>query len=296
MKKKLLISAVTIAAAVLGSVQAYAQENEKVVTGKITLMSPTSVEVLDEYISNQLYSGGNVFTGLNVKLGAFYSKQDKVSWDLYYNGFGKDDSSVKKSKGPSLTNPARSQKLNWSAYNFGYGSYYNWQFFDKLMIKAGGMIDAYIASKTSMPDGVNNYMNIDGQLMLKALTAIKYGWDFEKWGLDIRAQFSAPLLGVMIADHPSETVLAILGNNTNILDPAFNHIFFASYHNFMSFDYEAGIDFVLKPFTLSLAFGGMCKWWNVNDLQNIRKLHYTSLGISFDLVPRCKFKSSNRNF
>lgn len=296
MKKLLSFLAISVMTMTLGATLASAQENETIVTGKVALLAPSYVSVLDEYISNQLYSGSGVFTGLNVKLGAFYSKQDKLSWDLYCSGYDRDKLLEENSELPSLTNPARSQKLKWTLYNFGYGTYYNWQFFDKLMIKAGGMLDVYMASKTSTPDGVNNFMNIDGQVMLKALTAIKYGWDFEKWGLDIRAQFSAPLLGVMIADHPNETVLAIVGNNTNILDPAFNHIFFASYHNFMSFDYEAGIDFVLKPFTLSLAFGGMCKWWNVNDLQNIRKIHYTSLGISFDLVPRCKFKSANRNF
>ncbi|MBQ1938308.1 MAG: hypothetical protein II364_05020, partial [Bacteroidales bacterium] len=91
MKKLLSFLAISIAAMTLGSSLASAQENETIVTGKVALLAPSYVSVLDEYISNQLYSGGSVFTGLNIKLGAFYSKQDKVSWDLYYNGFGKDD-------------------------------------------------------------------------------------------------------------------------------------------------------------------------------------------------------------
>ena len=43
------------------------------------------------------------------------------------------------------------------------------------MIKTGGVFDLYGAQKESLPDGVNNYMNMDGQMMLKAHAAIKYG-------------------------------------------------------------------------------------------------------------------------
>jgi hypothetical protein len=38
------------------------------------------------------------------------------------------------------------------------------------------------------------------------------------------------------------------------------------------------------------------KWWNVNGLQHIRKINCMTLGVSFDMVSRNKFKSSNRNF
>ena len=75
-----------------------------------------------------------------------------------------------------------------------------------------------------------------------------------------------------------------------------NHIFVGSYHNYMSLDYEFGIDFVLKSCTLTFGFGATNKWWNVYDVQNIRKISYTTLGIAFDIVSRNKFQSSNRNF
>ena len=80
MKKLVIILAVSLATAVIAT----AQEKEKVVTGTISNMSPASVKVLDEYISSQLYSGSNVFSGLNVKLGSFYRKHDNLSWDVYY--------------------------------------------------------------------------------------------------------------------------------------------------------------------------------------------------------------------
>jgi hypothetical protein len=100
----------------------------------------------------------------------------------------------------------------------------------------------------------------------------------------------------MTADHPSEPALALIGNDHNILDPAYRHIFLASYHNYMSLDYALGMDFVLKPCTLTLGFGSTSKWWNVYDVQNIRKISYLTLGVSFDLVGLSKFKSSNKNF
>lgn len=64
----------------------------------------------------------------------------------------------------------------------------------------------------------------------------------------------------------------------------------------MSLDYEIGIDFVLKPCTLTLGIANTSKWWNVYDIQNIRKINCMTIGISFDLVTRNKFKTSNKNF
>ena len=138
---------------------------------------------------------------------------------------------------------------------------------------------------------------MEGQIMLKGHAAIKYGWDFKKWGLDLRANVSLPLLGVITADHPSEPAAYMLGSNDHSVGQAhLKHIFLGCYHNYMSLDYEMGIDFVLKPFTIQLAYGSTNRWWNVYDVQNIRKIHYLSLGAAFDIVSRPKFKSSNNNF
>ena len=89
MKKLLSLLIVSIAATVLCPTTASAQENEKPVTATISLLSPSSVQVLDEYISGQLYSGESVFTGLQIKIGAIYKKHDNLSWDLYYTGYNR---------------------------------------------------------------------------------------------------------------------------------------------------------------------------------------------------------------
>jgi hypothetical protein len=294
MKKLILFLAISMA---LVSTSA-AQDKEKVVTGSVTLMTPVNVKVLDEYLSSQLYTGGKVFSGLNVKLGAIYKKQENLSWDVYFTGFNRpqlmDD--FGSSDVARLENPAKSQNLKYSAFSVGYGTYYNWLIGKKLKIKAGGMFDVYGAMKKTMPDGVNNGMNIDAQMMIKAHAGIKYGWDFKKWGLDLHGTVTLPVVGLIAADHPSEPSIAIVGNNQTVLNPAFRHIFLGSYHNYMSVDYELGIDFVFRPLTLTLGFGSSSKWWKVYDIQNIRQIDYLSIGMSFDMVSRNRFKSSNRNF
>jgi hypothetical protein len=165
------------------------------------------------------------------------------------------------------------------------------------MVKAGGMFDVYGAMKTSTPDGTNNNRNFDAQMMFKGHAAIKYGWDFKKWTLDLRGSMTLPAFGLMFVSHPSESVLAVVaGNDHSVLKREFRHTFLASYHNYMSLDYEFGIDFVLRPCTLSLGFCSTNKWWKAYDLPYICRINCITLGISFDLVSRNKFKTSNINF
>ena len=294
MKKLLFLLAVSIASITFNSTTASAQENEKVVTGTISYLVPFDIQMLDEYISRQMYSGTDAYSGWNIKLSAFYKRQDKLSWDLYFNALTRSSKSAGVDE--ILSNPAGTQQLKYDGYTIGYGTYYHWNFGEKLMIKTGGMLDLYGAKKESVPDGLNNYFNMEGQIMLKAQGAIKYGWDFQKWALDLHARFSLPLFGIISADHPSEPAVSIIGNDHSVLNPAYNHFFLASYHNYMSLDYDMGIDFVLKPFTITLGFGSTNKWWNVYDIQNIRKINYMTLGVALDIVPRSKFKSSNTNF
>ena len=286
MNKLSFFFAVAIASVTLGSAAASAQEKETVVTGSISYLLPTNIHILDEYISDQMYTISDLSTGWNLNLSALYKKHDNLSWDLYYRSFTNATSA----------NPAYSQYLSYDGYGFGYGTYYHWNIGKKLMIKTGGIADFYGAMKKSKPNGVNNAMTLEGQIMLKAHAAIKYGWDFKKWALDLHARISLPVIGLMTGDHPSEPALALLGNDHNILTPAYRHIFLASYHNYMSFDYDMGIDFVCKPCTFTLGMGSTSKWWNVYDVQNIRRFNYFTLGVSFDLTFRNKFKSSNKNF
>ena len=299
MRKLLLIFAACLATAALGLTKASAQEKEKVVTGTVSMLTPTSVQILDEYISNQLYTGSGAFTGWNIKFGAIYKQHESLSWNLYFNSFNRLKWLEERGIGSLnyLTNPAETQTLKYTMYNVGYGTYYHWNFGKKLMVKAGGMFDVYGAMKNSSPDGVNNNMNFDAQLMFKGHAAIKYGWDFKKWALDLHGSVTLPLFGLITADHPSEPAASILGTSDHsVMNSAFSHIFFGSYHNYMSLDYEMGLDFVFKSWTLTLGFGSTRKWWNVYDIQNIRTINYTTLGFAFDIVSRNKFKSSNKNF
>jgi hypothetical protein len=293
MKKLLFLLAVSFATAV----SVTAQEKERIVTGTVNLHAPHTVQIVNQYVSDQMYSGGKAFSGLNIKLGSTYRKHDNLSWDVYFTSLKRANFIEQYGSSlPKLQNPAKTQTLTYKGFNVGYGTYYHWNFFEKLNVKAGGMFDIYGASMTSAPDGINNSLSIDGQMLLKGHAAVKYGWDFKKWGLDLRGSVTFPLLGLMLADHPAEKGLAIVSNNTSVLTPEFRHLFLASYHNYMSFDYEMAVDFVLKPLTLSLGFTGMNKWWNVYNIQNIRKINCLTLGVSFDIVARNKFKSSNINF
>lgn len=296
MKKLVLFLAAFVATAVLGSAIASAEEKEKVVTASISTSS-VSVKLLDEYISSQLYTGSGVFNRLNVRFSALYRKHDNLSWDAYFVRCHRLKKVEEMYGLPQLQDPANSQKLKYSAWSCGYGTYYHWKFGEKLMVKTGGLCDLYASYKESTPDGVNNNVNIELQVMLKAHAAIKYGWDFKKWGLDLRANMSLPVIGLITADHPSEPAMSIFGTDDHsVMRPAVRHIFLGSYHNYMSLDYELGVDFVFKPLTLQLAHGSTSKWWNVYDIQNIRKINYWSLGVAFDIVSRNRFKSSNNNF
>lgn len=294
MKKLVLFLAAFVATAVLGS--AIASAEEKVVTASISTSS-VSVKLLDEYISSQLYTGSGVFNRLNVRFSALYRKHDNLSWDAYFVRCHRLKKVEEMYGLPQLQDPANSQKLKYSAWSCGYGTYYHWKFGEKLMVKTGGLCDLYASYKEGTPDGINNNVNIELQVMLKAHAAIKYGWDFKKWGLDLRANMSLPVIGLITADHPSEPAMSIFGTDDHsVMIPAVRHIFLGSYHNYMSLDYELGVDFVFKPLTLRLAHGSTSKWWNVYDVQNIRKINYWSLGVAFDIVSRNRFKSSNNNF
>ena len=292
MKKLLLLLALCVATTAVAS----AQEREKVVTGTISFLNPSSMLVLDEYVASHEYTGSSTI-GLNVKLGALYRRHDNLSWDLYYTGYSRPGLLDNSSSWPLLSNPAKTQSLDYTVYNFGYGTYYHWQFGKKLLLKTGGMLDFYGAMKQAKPDAINNAMSLEGQIMLKAHAAIKYGWDFKKWALDLRGSVTLPAFGIMFVSHPSETVLAtIAGSDHSVLKKEFRHTFLASYHNYRSLDYEIGIDFVLRSCTLSLGFCSINKWWEAYDLPYICNINCTTLGISFDLVARNKFKTSNINF
>ena len=105
MKKLLLLLALCIATTAVAS----AQEKEKVVTGTITFLNPSSMKVLDEFVASHEYTGSSAI-GLSVKLGAIYKRLDNLSWDLYYTGYNRP-SLLGNSEWPLLSNPASTRAL-----------------------------------------------------------------------------------------------------------------------------------------------------------------------------------------
>ena len=115
MKKILLLLAVVIMTAPLGSKAALAQEKEKVVTGTITRLSPKSVQILDGYISDQLYTGGRAFAGWNLKLGSLYRKHDNL------HEFSGGQSSVFRIYGSDRETPELHRKIFEKILRSAYG-------------------------------------------------------------------------------------------------------------------------------------------------------------------------------
>ena len=299
--KKLLLS-LSLIFLLAGSVVGYAQDKEKVVSASFSMLSGSAM-ILDEYLIDQAYTGD--ISAYQLKFGAMYKKNNNLTWDLYgrlYDGpkgkAGISDALSQK----GLMNPSRTTGIILKAIGAGYGTYYNWSFADKLQVKAGGLLDFYGGLKEGYPSSVNNAANFEGQLMLKAAGGIKYGWDFKNnWGLNLFANLSLPVFGVFIADHKSEAALVagvfkMIAGDAAFLTSEFNHTFFGFYHNYQSLDYELGIEFVFKPFSLGLSYVQNNKWWNVYDVQNIRNYGMMSLNVGVDLVSRSKYKSSNKYF
>ncbi len=299
--KKLLLS-LSLIFLLAGSVVGYAQDKEKVVSASFSMLSGSAM-ILDEYLIDQAYTGD--ISAYQLKFGAMYKKNNNLTWDLYgrlYDGpKGKEGISDKFSQ-KGLMNPSRTTGIILKAISAGYGTYYNWSFADKLQVKAGGLLDFYGGLKEGYPSSVNNAANFEGQLMLKAAGGIKYGWDFKKnWGLNLYANLSLPVFGVFIADHKSEaallgSVFKMVAGEGAFVTSEFKHTFFGFYHNYQAVDYELGIEFVFKPLSFGISYVQNDKWWNVYDLQNIRKYGLLSLNIGVDLVSRSKYKSSNKYF
>lgn len=295
--KKLLLS-LSLIVALVAPVIGYAQNGEKVVSVTVSAYSGAA-GILDEYFLNQQYLG--TIKGFQAKVGAMYKKNENLSWDLYGRTYKAEKGDSELLSGVGLWNPARTSGLTLQAYSAGYGTYYNWTIGQKLQLKAGGILDFYGGFKQGYPDSFNNAANFEGQIMIKAAGGIKYGWDFKKWGLDLYANMSLPVFGLFIADHKYEAALTasalkMLFGQGSFMGNSFNHLFFGSYHNYQSFDFDLGIDFVFKPFSFGFSINQTKKWWNEYDVQNIRDYVMFNINVGVDLVSRSKHKSSNKYF
>lgn len=194
-----------------------------------------------------------------------------------------------------LMNAAESSYISYQGYNANYAVYYNWLLFDRLQVRAGGLFDIYGDMVQADDNAINNVVSINIQALLNAAVNLRYGWDFDEWGLDIYGNLTAPFIGMMASDHRFESAVETIIPSEFLLKE-YKHIRFASMHNLQGINAELGVDFALKNLTISVAYDSRNRWWHAYGLQNYRKHSLVKLGVSMNLLTRQYKKSTDRHF
>lgn len=293
MKRLIFLFLLTVA----GTTFAFAQEdsttatsNRKPVTSKIELMLG-SAEYTNHSLNKQVYKGG--ITGFEATFGRFYRKSDSVSWELQLGCWHNIDNMLLGKT--NLYNPAYTSSLTAKIYNAHYGAYYNWLIKERLQIRLGGYLDLNGGILIGDSHFVNNTASIELHGQVYASAQLRYGWDFEKWGLDLYANVATSLFGIRSADGTFTDFAHMLAGGPFKTTP-YKHIVFSSFHNTVGIDYEIGIDFAMPRVSLSLAYGSYGLWWHDYGVQNIRDNKFFKLGISVAFVGMNRGKTANRHF
>jgi hypothetical protein len=200
--------------------------------------------------------------------------------------------------GGGLKNPAKTSKMSVQTYEADYAVFYNWKFGkdDRLQVRAGGSFNIYGGLNLSGSHSVNNVASIDLQTQIFGAAQIRYGWDFEKWGLDLYANLSTPLFGLIFGNARYESFIeGFIPSNLNL--KAYKHTKFSSLHNMKGASFEMGIDFALrKNVCLSLAYATNSRYWHMNGLQDYRTNSVFKIGVSVDLISISRRAATNRQF
>ena len=261
----------------------------KPVTNKWSIVQG-SASFANHYISNQEYTGD--VWGLEAKHGRFYKKSDRLSWQLTLTHLRRMRSEL---FGGGLNNPAKTSYISTQSYEADYGVYYNWLFNDRLQVRLGGSFNVNGGFIFGDENSINNSIAIDLQTQLFAGAQVRYGWDFDKFGLDIYGNIATPFMGFSAADSRFETIIDNLpGMTFQVCED--NHFIFSAPHNFQGVNFEMGVDFALRNLTLSFSYDTRNRWWNAYELQNYRKYSLFKMGISANLFAQQKYKSGNRHF
>lgn len=287
MIKRIFISSLLALSCILN---ANAEQKEKVVTNRWSFITGNAITA-NHYLTNHEYTGSLI--GLQGEHGSFYKKSDNLSWDLDISFITAPI--VKMFDNHGLANPSGTTFYGLYQFNTEYGTYYNWNPAKNLFIKAGGVFDALLGVGVSNPSSINNIADIDIQTQIKAAAGIKYGWNFESWGLFLHTELAVPFMGFATRGNKFENALENMIKDS-LLPGSMNPMHFTSFHNFQGFNYDFGIDFVLKNLTLFLEYEINNRWWTSYDVQNYRKYTLTRIGISVDLVSRSRHNSTNRQF
>lgn len=262
----------------------------KPVTSKWSLVSGGAA-VSNHFLSNQQYIGG--IKGIEAMHGRYFRKSDDLSWKLtmtHLRNMAK--------LGGGLHNPAKTVNMSVQTYEADYAVFYNWKFGkdDRLQVRAGGSFNIYGGLNLSGSHSVNNVASIDLQTQIFGAAQIRYGWDFEKLGLDLYANLSTPLFGLIFGNARYESfVEGFIPSDLNL--KAYKHTKFSSLHNMKGASFEMGIDFALrKNVCLSLAYATNSRYWHMNGLQDYRTNSVFKIGVSVDLISISRRAATNRQF
>ena len=261
----------------------------KPVTTKWTLLQGEAI-VANHFISNQEYTGDII--GFQAQHGRFYRKSDRLSWQLTLTHLRRMNRSL---TGGGLENPGKTSVLSTQSYEADYAVFYNWLLFDRLQLRAGGSFNVNGGFFYNASNAMNNVISVDLQTQLLAAAQIRYGWDFKRFGLDLYGNVATPFMGFMGADTRYETFFESLAQQPFYADDA-NHFLFSAPHNLQGVNYEMGIDFALRNFSLSFSFESRNRWWTAYELQNYRKYALLKMGVSVNLFAQQKYKSGDRHF
>ena len=249
-----------------------------------------SATFANHYISNQEYTGD--ILGLEAKHGRFFKKSDRLSWQLTLTHLRRMHRQL---FGGGLHNPAETTYISTQSYEADYGVYYNWLFNDRLQVRLGGSFNVNGGFIFGDDNFMNNKIAIDLQTQLFAGAQVRYGWDFNKFGLDIFSNIATPFMGFTGAESRFETMLDNLpGMNFQAHEDP--HFIFSALHNFQGVNFEMGVDFALRNLSLSFSCDTRNRWWNAYGIQNYRKYSLFKMGISVNMLAQQKYKSGDRHF
>ena len=262
----------------------------KPVTSKWSLVSGGAA-FSNHFLSNQQYIGA--IKGIEAMHGRYFLKSDNLSWKLTIAHLRNMEK-----LGGGLKNPAKTSAMSVQTYEADYAVFYNWKFGkdDRLQVRAGGSFNVYGSLNMCGSHSVNNVLTIDLQTQIFGAAQVRYGWDFEKLGLDLYANLSTPLFGLIFGNSRYESFIeGFVPSDLNL--KAYKHTKFSSLHNMKGASFEMGIDFALrKNVCLSLAYATNSRYWHMNGLQDYRTNSVFKIGVSVDLVSISRRAATNRQF
>ena len=262
----------------------------KPVTSKWSLVSGGAA-FSNHFLSNQQYIGA--IKGIEAMHGRYFLKSDNLSWKLTIAHLRKMEK-----LGGGLKNPAKTSAMSVQTYEADYAVFYNWKFGkdDRLQVRAGGSFNVYGSLNMCGSHSVNNVLTIDLQTQIFGAAQVRYGWDFEKLGLDLYANLSTPLFGLIFGNSRYESFIeGFVPSDLNL--KAYKHTKFSSLHNMKGASFEMGIDFALrKNVCLSLAYATNSRYWHMNGLQDYRTNSVFKIGVSVDLISISRRAATNRQF